>query len=137
MAREPRGVIKDLIWGCAWGAVLGVAYAGVGVGIVVLTWPAAIKSSWSQVPLIGLAYLGSGVLAGAVVGLLRPWVRTSLGAGIVGFLSAIPAVTLALLTSNKFAAWSGAETFSVLVTSIILGVPGGLACRRSFSTSTE
>lgn len=72
----------------------------------------------SQLWLVIAAYFASGISAGLVVGLVRPWTRRRLGAILVGIVAAFPAglalqLAYDLDTRNAFR-WSVALVFALI-----------------------
>jgi len=79
--------IENLRWGIRFGVTFAVFYCVFGVVIYLTRGPGPFEAN--EVSLVGvlLAYLGGGIAAGALVGLLRPLLRWRLGALVVGIMA--------------------------------------------------
>jgi hypothetical protein len=72
-------------------------------------------------------YFAGGAVAGAIVGVLRPYTKHLIGAMLVGFIAAIPAVALAYgAMESSPLSWSGSDWIVVLISSAFLGPMMGL-----------
>lgn len=78
-----RSLSTDLRWGLGWASGFVVAYCLIATIVFVIAGPPDGPVSFSQ---ILLTYVLLGVVAGTLVGLLRPWFRTKSGATVCGML---------------------------------------------------
>jgi hypothetical protein len=78
-------------------------------------------------------YLGGGLLAGSMVGLLHRMAQSRIGAAALGVLVAIPVSVLTLVAVDGSGKWLPGDTVVVIVTSLGLGIPVGIIYREIFS----
>jgi hypothetical protein len=69
---------------------------------------------------IGL-YFGGGIVAGTVLGLMRPLLRSVAGAMVTGFVAALPFFAGCSLLSHPLSQWGSTDTIVTLAASFILG----------------
>ena len=108
-----------------WGVTNGALFAAVFSVLAMFIAGSRGEIAGSQLWLVIAAYFASGISAGLVVGLVRPWTRRRLGAILVGIVAAVPAglalqLAYDLDTRNAFR-WSVALVFA-----LIAGMLGGL-----------
>jgi hypothetical protein len=108
-----RAIARDLGWGLGW---------SLGYGVILSAWAALVWPGWGYHPKYGVAlatlvalYFGIALMAGLVLGLLRPLTRTALGSLILGAVIA----TLGVL---GFARVGGPISPGVVVLAIVLGI---------------
>lgn len=119
--------LKDLGWGMGWGLFLGIVYllmAG-----VVITLKGGVPDSKTEGVGLGavlLMYPASGLVGGAMVGFLRPAIRSRFRATLVGMLALFPAsAAFALIYAGVPANWRGHEWFAIVFTAAFIGGLGG------------
>ena len=82
-----------------------------------------------------LAYLLGGIIAGTIVGILRPLARWKAGAVVVGFLASLPVAVLFRLAAVGADGWSKRDTGVSLLFAATLGTSLGVAYRDIFSSA--
>lgn len=101
-----------------WGVANGALFAAVFSCLVALVRAPTGELTGSRLLLVISTYFASGISAGLVVGILRPWTRRRAGAILVGIVAAVPvgiAVQLAYdVTSQKHFRWPILALFTVI-----------------------
>jgi hypothetical protein len=122
---------SSLLGNLAWGVKGGVAFAIASVawvGVLVVINGSVVLQPRHGPPvnawLVILAYLAGGIVAGAVVGLLRPAVRWRLGAALVGMVAAVPVFAGIRFLVDGLTPWARGDS-AVLAFCVVVG--GGLA----------
>ena len=115
-----RRLSRDIRWGVANGAL----FAAVLSGLVAIVRAPSGELTGSRLWLVIATYFASGISAGLVVGILRPWTRRRIGAVLVGIVAAVPvgiAIGLAYdMTSQQHFSW-----LVLLLFTVIAGPLGG------------
>lgn len=84
-----------------WGLTQGASFSAIACVVVTLFEVPQWHTYRAHVWVVVAFYFGSGIGAGAVIGLLRPFTRHLIGAMVVGIVAAIPfAVALNLAASS-------------------------------------
>lgn len=122
-----RAMGKDVRWGAGWGLFGGLVYLGFAAVVIVLKNAAdASVSERINVPVLLSMYPILGVVAGCIMGLLRPLLKTRRGAMLVGIVAAFPTmVSFLWFVKGPFWAWGGVGWFSAFGSAILLGSMGG------------
>jgi len=125
-----RDPFKNAYWGIRWGLAFASLYCLWALVLLLLGGEAAFRTQgitfWQTIG----AYIGGGALAGAVVGVLRPLLKWTWGAPIVGIVAAIP-VGLAFDLATKGARWMSVNSLLTIgIFSLSLGAMGGLVLRE-------
>ena len=111
------------------GVVVGLIYSAVAVLIYVLSGPAQFQEEGIRVIDLAKVYIGGFSMAGAIAGLLLPLGRWAVGAALIGFLAALPAVTMIAITL-----WGWPFTrhtiYTIGVASLVFGPTFGLMMWR-------
>jgi len=120
-------VVGNLRWGVAQGAIFAGLFS---FGLLLLALGRG-SFRWSSYGLsfgeIVLVYFVGCMLAGAVVGLLRPFTRWRLGAMLVGVVAAVPATaTLGIAMSGNPLAWKPDDRFAFYGIIVTMGPLCGL-----------
>jgi hypothetical protein len=113
---------------CAWVAVLSLAQGS-------LVFRGRTGDAY-HVGTIMLAYLGGSIVAGGLLGALRPLLRWPLGAALLGVIAAFPLAAAFAVSRIGFVAWTRVETISIVVFAFGFGAPGGLIV-RAFMLDSE
>src|SRR5438046_1402595 len=82
--------MKNILSGAKVGAVFGLLYCLVAVGIFAVQGNEPFEHNQVTLPAVLALYLCSGILAGAIVGALKPLTRTKPGAMLVGLVAVTP-----------------------------------------------
>jgi hypothetical protein len=78
-------------------------------------------------------YLGGGLLAGLIVGLLHRMARSKIGAAALGIIVALPISILTRVAIDDLGRWVPADTVVMTVMTLGLGIPVGLIYREIFT----
>jgi hypothetical protein len=125
-----RKPFSNAYWGMRWGLAFASLYCLWAVVVLLLGGEAAFRKQGITFGETIGAYLGGGVLAGAVVGFLRPLLKWAWGAPVVGVVAAIP-VGLAFDLATKGARWMSVNALLTIgIFSATLGTMGGLVLRE-------
>lgn len=120
--------VDNLITNVAWGIRRSVffitAYLLVG-GIGALASAIGGRIPWTWVLLIPVIYVCGGLMAGAIVGALRPFVGNILGAWVAGVLAALP-LAVGVLFLIEGLPWTSMHSQFLVVFPVVLGGPGGV-----------
>lgn len=113
-----------------WGMRRGLAFAGVISAFVLVLYVANGASNFAKlglsVPEIILIYAIGGVLTGAVVGAMRPWTKSRLGAMVTGVAAALPAsLALGLALYGTPSQWHRTTLANCVIYAVIMGIVGG------------
>jgi hypothetical protein len=130
--RSATRLVSRLAWGVRWGALFGAAFVMIAVAIYFLSGKSAFESHRTTLLRMVLTYFVGGVLAGTVVGLLKPLTNSKTGAAIVGFAAALPVATLIRFATDGFGLWQRSDTIEAIVMGLILGAPTGVIYREIF-----
>lgn len=113
---------RDLRWGVTRGLAIAVAYGAWVTAVRLTKGTAPFEREGVAYPAVVAAYFGTGALAGALVGALRPLTAGRVGAYGVGLLSGlIIACGLGLLTGGAPARWDYARWLTVPIYGILAG----------------
>lgn len=115
------------------------AVSGLGMGVFLSVLPVLSFAMFGDKPFVDLhttlprvlaLYIGGGCIAGALVGLVMPIIRSSFIAGFVGsIVGVIFGCAMHILdTSGK--GWTSASVFAVVVTGVALGGSLGVFYRH-------
>lgn len=119
-----RAAGRNIRWGVIWG--FGIAVA---LSLVAITWGGLRAvllpdTEWPKgVHLLGIigVYLFGGLVAGGLVGLLRPALRWWLGRRIVGIFVAVPIMFGVRTAVSGLGGWTRLEAENWLITAVIWG----------------
>lgn len=116
--------MQNLKFGVAWGMFVGVVLA-LFAGAVVILRGGLPESAPPVATLLAIYPLG-GILGGALIGVLRPWLTTRERVFVIAPLALFPTVAAMLILSDGLPTrWDGATWFAAITTSIVLGIIGG------------
>jgi hypothetical protein len=110
---------------------------GLGAGVLLTLWvlfvylqhgDAPFAAKHTTLPFTVALYLGGGVVAGGIAGLLGPLGRGRAWAAMVGYLSALP-VSAAL---GVFGGLGGRNPWLVVGLTALIGLPVGVIYRQMF-----
>ena len=112
--------IADLRWGAGWGLSGAFFYAFVAVAIYAIRGSTPFEAN--GVPLALGGYLVGGLIAGGVVGLLRPLNKRRSGAVLVGMIASLPAMLgLGLVAFGPIQDGGSTKVLSGVLTAVLLG----------------
>jgi quinol-cytochrome oxidoreductase complex cytochrome b subunit len=120
--RSRHQIAEDIRWGFSNGMLLTTILCGF-MCIMALLRRSVYYSKYGITlwTILGL-YLVSGCIGGCLVGLLRPFARSRIGAMFVGSIIMIPFYTMAMMTqAGPPAHWHHADILDISLCSILLG----------------
>jgi len=113
--------------GLGWGLAFATCYSG----YVLLLWIARGRVVFDRVGMnvweVILAYYGSGLVGGAIVGALLPLGRSRPGAALLGFLVAFPVLYTLGMFLEPAAAWGSELLLAAALSASFVGPLCGLA----------
>lgn len=111
----------NILWGARWGLFLGGVYGLFALFVLMIR---GFPEGPTQAVLA--IYIGGGILGGAILGMLRSWIRTQGRAMAAGVVIVVPVVVGFLyLMDGPISSWGEVQVFSLIVSSLILGLMGG------------
>ena len=125
-------MVSRVRWGARWGFKFALGLVAWAIGVFIVVGAAPFESVGASVLAVTMMYLAGGVLGGAVVGLALPWVRSRVGAYVVGVLAGIPFGSMAVGAVTSFRPWSGVEVFALCGGLLTLCGPLGVIYRHMF-----
>ena len=111
--------LRNVLWGIresAWAVAFCLALAALSV------WRDDSQAFADFLALVGY-YLSMGLCAGALLGLGRPFLNSTVGSGVVGFVVALPVMLLALF-APPWGSGLPVDAVSVLVWLLLSAVLG-------------
>jgi hypothetical protein len=127
-----RQVSTNLYWGARWGGFLGAVF--MLFAVVVLLFKGPNPDGISLILILG-AYPASGVLAGLIVGLLRPVLVSRSSAMAVGMIAAVPVSILFLrIVKGPFSGWGALGWVASILGAAWIGGLGGYVWWSHFSS---
>jgi hypothetical protein len=125
-ATEVEVVREDMMWGVKLGLFFAFFYMIVAVALYLTSGPQRFHAHGVGLTEVVFLYLGGGVVAGAVVGILRRFIRGRASAMVVGVVATIPIVFGAsFLISGPIAQWTADEWIALPISAVVLGAGGG------------
>jgi len=123
---RPSVFLNNLRWG-AWNGLMYAVVASVIVAsVALLQGKSNFPEYGTSLATLILLYIVTGLLAGAVVGILRPWTRNPLGATVVGAIAGIPVfLVFFAVTDGKPPSLANVDWMGVLVCGVAVGGPSG------------
>jgi hypothetical protein len=116
----------DLRWGLGIAAFFIAFYALIAVVLYFLRGADSFEAQGLSLPRLLLAYLGGGVVAGCILGLLRPLTRWRLGAALVGVAVALPVfLGIGLALFGMPSTWDSSVWGAMVGAAVLLGSVGG------------
>jgi hypothetical protein len=117
-------MLRNLKWGVVSGVFLG-AVLSIMAGVLVGLRGGLPPEAPDLKVLLGV-YPIAGVIGGAIIGLLRPWLTTESRALIVAPVAIFPAVVgFLLITNGGMSTWDGPTWVTAIAGSIMIGLIGG------------
>ena len=131
-----RQIATDVGWGVRAGAVYGVLLSVLAIVIASLRLERRqIAAEAPELAQALLIYFGGGIVAGAIVGLLRPLTRRRDGATLVAILALLPAMfCLGLAMFGTPVAWTRAEWLGLAISAVVFGVLGARSFYRPLAS---
>lgn len=129
-----RSTANRILLGVQVGLALAVVYS-----VIAIVVNAAVGTDSTSLPASGLArivgaYFLGGVLAGGLVGALRPWMRSVFGAAVVGFLAALIVMYGLALALKPLVSPGELSTGAIaIIAAILLGPALGIRWREELS----
>ena len=117
-----RTLIKNLRWRIKTGIRAGLTFTVIAVIAFVLDFKHTLSAKGLTFLAVAAAYLGGGVVAGAIVGALRPLGRSRLGAVLLGVIACVPVAIAIRLAAEGFTPWTRGD--SIIVGLMAVGFGG-------------
>jgi len=115
----------NIRWGLGWGLAFAAFYCVIALVLNALSDGEAFPEKRVTLPQVLVLYVTCGVLAGLVVGALRPLTKTKMGATVVGTIVAFPvSMGFGLLHSGAPWLWPEETWIATLVFALVFGVMG-------------
>lgn len=131
MSRDAGRIARDVKSGLLGGLGVSAVYCVWVLGVYALRGSAPFDRNGVTLPGVLVTYLTVGLLAGAVVGVLRPISRRPIGAYVVGFVAAFPiAAGIAVLVEGLPARWDYTMWLALLMTWVVFGAIVGRELRH-------
>ena len=123
LVRRSKLVLRrDIEWGIQWGAGMAAIFSGYVIVMALIRRSAYLPNSHVHIAAMIIAYVVSGVTAGAATGWLRPINATKSGRTVIGIVAAIPAVpTMYSLFAGAPTQWRPGDWMMVLFLILFLG----------------
>jgi hypothetical protein len=120
---------ENLSTGLWWGTRYALVYSVVGVTIAIARRGTLEAYSLTLLQLIAL-YVAAGIGGGALTGLLLPFVRSQISAGVVGFVVTLPIMFMFGMAMYSDEIWSSEVTSAWIISAILLGPACGVGLWR-------
>jgi hypothetical protein len=134
VSRKPRRFerpLRNLRWGVSGGLGIASRYTVWVVVLYLILGTDPFSRQGVRLPTVGGTYLVSGLVGGAVVGLLRPWADNGFGAFVVGLLAGVPITAgLMVCVAGWPSAWSNNDQRGFPVLAIMVGTALGYELNR-------
>ena len=119
-------ILKDLRWGIVAGLFFACFYSLIALAILLFGGGKAFEATGVTIPIAIAGYFAGGLVAGALVGLLRPFAKRRIGAVAVGIGAAFPVMLgFGFIMYGPMAQWDGGAIFGVTFAAVFLGGYGG------------
>ena len=116
----------DVRWGIGWGVAFSALYGVLVVAQYFASQGQVLERKGLHLLVVLAAYAASGVLGGAVLGILRPLGRSKGGSMLLGFIVMLPVgVMLQTAIRGLPPAWSGVDVASVILMASTMGPIAG------------
>lgn len=112
-----------------WALVYTAIYVAIAVLIFLVSGNVPFRHNDTTFGKAISLYIAGGLVVGVMLGLLRPFARSQVGATIVGIVIAIPVVLLFRFASFQ-ASWTTEDTFDATFLVLLWGGAGGNAIYR-------
>lgn len=122
-----RRFAENLRWGVIAGLFFACFYSLYVIGLYLIRGSTPFVANDTTFGQVVASYFGTGIVAGAVVGLLRPLLRWRIGAVFVGIVAAFAVfVGIALLDQGSFSQWDQDTWVSCVSLAVLFGTFGAL-----------
>lgn len=132
MVRRLRRLPGDIAWGVSWAFALAVLAWVLSAIIVGVTNARRGDGVLGPVGWIAAFYALGAAFAGVIVGLMRPLLRTPLGAGVCGMLASVPLSVVAEVMEVGSLDPSTRLLVGIVSVAVLLGLPLGITYHRIF-----
>jgi len=123
--------LRNLKWGVSGGLGIASLYCVWVVLLYLIQGADPFSRQRVSLTTVIATYLASGLVAGAVVGLLRPWTENGFGAFVVGLLAGVPITAgLMVCVAGWPSAWSNNDQRGFPVLAIMVGTALGYELNR-------
>lgn len=126
-----RHLAIDLAWGIGWGLFGGVFFMCIAVVVVYGLIGGFDDAPEGMTPWLSALYPSCGVLAGVVVGICRPYLRSRTGSMLAGSVAALPwSVALNGMANGPITSWGALEILGVVISAATWGAMAGYVLWR-------
>jgi hypothetical protein len=117
---------ENIRWGVRGGLLAATGYSVWASAVYLVRGPGAFDQHGTSLPEIIVLYFVGGLIAGAVVGALRPLTESREGMVVVGVVAALPILfALFFYLFGSPEAWSAKHWFLWVILSLVCGVSAG------------
>jgi hypothetical protein len=122
-----RDIGRNLLWGVTAGLFFAACYTLYVTVLLALHGSAPFAAVNSTYARVVSSYVGTGIAAGAIVGLLRPLLRWRAGAVAVGIIAAFAVFAgFALADQGGFTRWHRETWLTCVICAVFFGPVVGL-----------
>ncbi len=118
--------------GASIGATFGTIYALWALVMYLIGGKAFANGEFTLVG-VCIFYLAGGVVAGSIVGLMRPLLRHAGSAPLVGVAACIPLAIGFRVLYKGLTAWTRTDTLFLMIWPVVFGVPASLVLWNIFA----
>lgn len=123
---------RNIIWGVRYGVTIAVPFCIVAILVFAIGDSRSLNASGLTITGVLTAYVLSGIAAGGIVGVFRPFLRSRVGSTLVGILASMPVWTVIKYTIRP-GSWQEVDFIMVFGLSIVYGVILGPVAYGIFS----
>lgn len=116
---------QNVLWGIRRGLSAALAFSAYVLLLYLFRGAAPFEANDTSLGAVIAAYLFGGLVAGAIIGLLRPFTKRKVGAIIAGIVAAVPVYAAVVFAVNGFAPWTLMDAVFVAVASLYVGALAG------------
>ena len=113
-------------WGIGWGLAMAAAFSFHATLVLIVNGNSVFREIGTTYPASIASYAAAGVLAGAIIGTMRPLGTSLLGVLLLSVAASVPAYLSFRTALKGFAPWAAQDTAGLIVMPLIWGVPIGV-----------
>jgi len=115
----------NIRWGIQWGMIIASIYSLIALVLNGFSSGQAFSRKGITVGQTIALYFISGLIAGVIIGSLRPIMKTKLGASAVGVIAAFPlSVGISVMRSGSPSGWNDETWVPTVITAVVFGIIG-------------
>ena len=117
-------IAHNIRWGLIVGLFFGVFFSIIATVLVALgSGRRSAGTETYSLPALLALYLGSGIIAGLMFGIMRPLARWRAGAILIGLICAlVVGIAVGILIDGLPSSWDDASWFTLVLWTIVWGV---------------